>query len=113
MILVTGGAGVMGSRLVRGLVEAGNKVRVLTLPNDPFVKRLDGLDVDIRYGDVSDRSSIETLCDGVKTVYHLAAVLLSRDPAVFQRVNVNGTQNLVELAVQPGAGTSCSCPPFP
>ena len=103
MILVTGGAGVMGSRLVRGLVEAGNKVRVLTLPNDPFVKRLDGLDVDIRYGDVSDRSSIETLCDGVKTVYHLAAVLLSRDPAVFQRVNVNGTKNLVELAVKAGA----------
>jgi nucleoside-diphosphate-sugar epimerase len=102
MILVTGGAGVMGSRLVRGLVEAGNKVRVLTLPNDPLVKRLDGLDVDIRYGDVSDRSSIETLCEGVKTVYHLAAVLLAPDPAVFQRVNVNGTSNLVDLSVKAG-----------
>jgi NADH dehydrogenase len=102
MILVTGGAGVMGSRLVRGLVEAGNSVRVLTLPNDPLVKRLDGLDVDIRYGDVSDRTSIETICEGVKTVYHLAAVLLSPDPAGFQRVNVNGTSNLVELSVKAG-----------
>jgi nucleoside-diphosphate-sugar epimerase len=102
MILVTGGAGVMGSRLVRGLVEAGNKVRVLTLPKDPLVSRLDGLDVDIRYGDVSDRASIETICEGVKTVYHLAAVLLAPDPAVFQRVNVNGTKNLVELSVKAG-----------
>jgi nucleoside-diphosphate-sugar epimerase len=102
MILVTGGAGVMGSRLVRGLVEAGNKVRVLTLPNDPFVKRLDGLDVDIRYGDVGKRDSLSGLCDGVDTVYHLAAVLLSTDPAVFQRVNVGGTRNLVELSIAAG-----------
>jgi NADH dehydrogenase len=103
MILVTGGAGVMGSRLVRGLVEAGNSVRVLTLPGDPLVKRLDGLGVDIRYGDVGDRATLDGLCDGVRTVYHLAAVLLSRDPAVFQRVNVGGTRNLVDLSLKGGA----------
>jgi NADH dehydrogenase len=91
MILVTGGAGVMGSRLVRGLVEAGNSVRVLTLPGDPLVSRLDGLGVDIRYGDVGDRKTLEGLCDGVDTVYHLAAILLSQDPALFERVNVSGT----------------------
>jgi nucleoside-diphosphate-sugar epimerase len=102
MILVTGGAGVMGSRLVRGLVEAGNSVRVLTLPGDPLVSRLDGLGVDIRYGDVGDRKSLEGLCDGVDTVYHLAAILLSRDPALFERVNVGGTRNLVELSVKAG-----------
>lgn len=102
MILVTGGAGVMGSRLVRGLVEAGNRVRVLTLPGDPLVSRLDGLGVDIRYGDVGDRETLEGLCDGVDTVYHLAAILLSRDPALFERVNVGGTRNLVELSVKAG-----------
>lgn len=102
MILVTGGAGVMGSRLVRGLVEAGNRVRVLTLPNDPLVSRLDGLGVDIRHGDVGERASLENLLDGVRTVYHLAAVLLSKDPAVFERVNVGGTRNLVDLSVEAG-----------
>jgi NADH dehydrogenase len=102
MILVTGGAGVMGSRLVRGLVEAGNRVRVLTLPNDPLVSRLDGLDVDVRYGDVGDRSTLEGLCDGVRTVYHLAAILLSRDPDLFQSVNVGGTRNLVDLSIEAG-----------
>ncbi len=102
MILVTGGAGVMGSRLVRGLVETGNQVRVLTLPGDPLVSRLDGLGVDIRYGDVGDRASLEGLCDGVKTVYHLAAILLSPDPARFERVNVGGTRNLVDLSIKAG-----------
>ena len=102
MILVTGGAGVMGSRLVRGLVEAGNSVRVLSLPGDPLVSRLDGLGVEIRYGDVGDRKTLEGLCDGVDTVYHLAAILLSRDPALFERVNVGGTRNLVELSVKAG-----------
>ena len=37
MILVSGGTGVMGARLVRGLAELGWKTRVLTLPNDPFI----------------------------------------------------------------------------
>ena len=110
MILVTGGAGVIGSRLVRGLVEAGNKVRVLTLPNDPLVNRLDGLDVDIRYGDVSDRASIETICEGVKTVYHLAAVLLSRDPVVFAaRERRTGRRTWSSSRRRPASSTSCSC----
>lgn len=100
MILVTGGAGVIGSRLVRGLVEKGCEVRVLTLPGDPYVSRLDGVRCGIRYGDVSDARSLEGACDGCDTVFHLAAVLLNDDPAVFQRVNVEGTRNLVEVAAK-------------
>jgi nucleoside-diphosphate-sugar epimerase len=103
MILVTGGAGVMGSRLVRGLVEKGDKVRVLTLPKDPFVSRLEGLDVDIRYGDVSNAESVKDIFDGVKTIYHLAAVLIAKDPAVFDRVNVQGTRNMIQGGIHCGA----------
>lgn len=103
MILVTGGAGVMGSRLVRGLVEAGNRVRVLTLPKDPFVSRLDGLDCEIVFGDVSDADSLKGVFEGVKTVYHLAAIIIAYDPGMFQRINVTGTQNMVEGASAAGA----------
>ena len=102
MILVSGGAGVMGSRLVKGLVEAGNKVRVLTIPNDPYVSRLDGVDCEIFYGDVSDASSLKGAFDDVKTVYHLAAVLIAHDPTIFEKVNVNGTRNMVEDASSAG-----------
>jgi len=40
MVLVTGGAGVMGSVLVRRLIESGERVRVLTFAEDPGVSRL-------------------------------------------------------------------------
>lgn len=102
MILVTGGAGVIGSRLVRGLVEAGERVRVLTLPGDPYVSRLDGLGCEIAYGNMARAETLVGVCDGVDTVFHLAAVLLNDDPAVFQAVNAGGTRNLVDVASKAG-----------
>ncbi len=92
----------MGSSLVRGFIERGENVRVVILPNDPLEHRLDGLDVDIRYGDISDASTLETVCEGVDTVYHLAAVLLTPNPEVFQKVNVQGTRNMIDASVAAG-----------
>lgn len=100
--LVTGGAGVLGSRLTRGLVERGIQVRVLTLPGDPFVSRLDGLDCEIAYGDATDPKSLEGVMDGVDTVYHLAAILLSNDEDRFERINVGGTRTILEASAAAG-----------
>jgi nucleoside-diphosphate-sugar epimerase len=102
MILVSGGAGVMGSVLVKGLVEAGNKVRVLTLPNDPYVSRLEGVDCEIFYGDVSDNSTLNGAFDSVKIIYHLAAIIIANDPSLYDKVNVNGTRNMVEGGIVAG-----------
>lgn len=102
MILVSGGAGVMGSRLVKGLVKAGHKVRVLTLPNDPYVDRLDDIDCEIVYGDVSDSDSLEGIFNSVITVYHLAAIIIANDPGMFQVINTEGTKNMVEGAAAAG-----------
>jgi NADH dehydrogenase len=98
MILVSGGAGVVGTRLVKGLVEKGEKVRVLDRPGTS----IEGVDVDLRHGDISDPTSLKGIFDGVDTVYHLAAVLISHDPQVYQRVNVAGTRNMVEGAIAAG-----------
>lgn len=102
MILVTGGAGVLGSRLVHGLVQRGEAVRVLALPGDPLVSRLDGLGCDVVYGDVADAASLAGVCAGVETVYHLAAVILTHDDADYQRINVDGTRDLVAEARSAG-----------
>lgn len=102
MILVSGGAGVMGSEVVKELVKKGNKVRVLTIPNDPYVSRLDGVDCEIVYGDVSDGSSLEGIFDGVKTIYHMAAIIITHDPALFEKINVEGTRNMIEGGIAAG-----------
>jgi nucleoside-diphosphate-sugar epimerase len=104
MILVTGASGVMGSVLVSRLHEKGLPVRACVLPGDPLVGRIRGLCRDIRFGDVAEKSSITGICSGVTTVYHLAAVILSPEEDVFERVNVVGTRNLVDEARRAGVG---------
>ncbi len=103
MILVTGGLGVMGTTLVKGLLAKGNKVRVLDIPNHPHKDRLAGTDAEVMFGDISKAETIEKAFEGVKTIYHLAAVLISRDPGVFQRVNVQGTRNMIDGGLRCGA----------
>ncbi len=101
MILVTGGLGVMGSTLVKGLVDRGFKVRVLD-NSDRFRSRLDGCDVEIRIGDITKPETLTGCFDQVETVYHLAAVLIVYDPSLFQKINVGGTRNIVDASIKSG-----------
>lgn len=95
--LVTGGAGVVGRALCRELQERGVCVRVLTLPGDPLVKSLPP-DVEVFYGDVTDSASMDGAFAGVDVVFHLAAILLSRNADAFDRVNAGGTDNVMRAA---------------
>ncbi len=96
--LVTGAAGVMGARLTARLRKAGWQVRALVLPGDPLRARVEALGCDVREGDVSDARSLVGVCDGVDLVYHLAAVIISHDAKVFQRVNRDGTAHVLAEA---------------
>jgi nucleoside-diphosphate-sugar epimerase len=102
MVLITGGAGVVGSALVRRFVQAGESVRVLTLPGDKGADAVTALGAEVRFGDVSDAATLEGLCDGVRTVYHLAAVIIAFDDDVYRRVNVDGTANMLSVAGRAG-----------
>lgn len=98
LVLVTGGAGVMGRRLCKGLAARGFRVRVLDRPGT----KVEGVPVDLRHGDVTDPSSLKGLFDGVHTVYHLAAVILPPSPDFFRTVNVQGTRNVLEASIDAG-----------
>jgi nucleoside-diphosphate-sugar epimerase len=101
-ILVSGGTGVMGSRLVKGLVEAGHKARILTLPGDPFVARLKDVECEIVYGNISDKDSLKGIFNDIDVVYHLAAIIIAHDDSLFEKINTNGTKNMVEGAAAAG-----------
>ena len=96
--LVTGAAGVMGARLTARLRKAGWQVRALVLPGDPLRARVEALGCEVREGDVSKAESLAGACEGVDLVYHLAAVIIAHDAAVFQRVNRDGTANVLAEA---------------
>jgi nucleoside-diphosphate-sugar epimerase len=97
-VLVTGAAGVMGSRLVRALERRGHSVRGLVMPGDPLRRRLEGTACEVVEGDLGDRASLERACAGIELCYHLAAVILSPDLTVFDRVNRDGTAHMVAAA---------------
>ena len=71
-ILVTGASGHLGANLVRRLLDYGLSVRVLLLEGDNNAA-VDGLDVEIVYGDLRDLPRIKTAVKGCDRIYHCAA----------------------------------------
>jgi UDP-glucuronate 4-epimerase len=112
--LVTGGAGFIGSHLCERLLHSGHAVWAFDDLNpfyDPQIKRRNLRDIqslckpfEFVQGDLTDRGALDALFDGVKfdQVIHLAARAGVRpsleEPALYQRVNVEGTVNVLEAA---------------
>src|SRR5437764_13533007 len=86
--LVTGGAGFIGSRLVRNLVRSGVLVRVLDNYSTGRPETLSGMgrQVELVEGDIRNAIACRNACRGVDTVYHLAA-LVSVPVSVADRVH--------------------------
>ena len=104
-ILVTGGAGFIGSHTVDLLLERGHKVRILdnlTPPVHPERQKPAYIpsDVDFLIGDVCNRSDIERALQGIDVVFHLAAYQdYLTDFSKFALVNDGGTALLYEIIV--------------
>ena len=100
--LVTGGAGFIGSHVVRTLLMRypGIRVRVMHLPKDNLIN-LNDLDVELVPGDITQREDITRAIDGCDAVFHLAAIfaLWLPDESVMRRVNVDGSRNLFEACL--------------
>lgn len=111
-ILITGGAGTIGSNLVDLLAEGGAREIVVL---DNFVRgRLGNLAralgsgvVQVVEGDIRDAATVRKVTEGADLVFHLAAIRITQcaeEPRLANEVMVDGTFNVLEAAVEAGVG---------
>ncbi|MCE2681873.1 MAG: NAD-dependent epimerase/dehydratase family protein [Cryomorphaceae bacterium] len=102
-ILVTGPDGVLGSNLVRELIQRNYKVNVLVEPGkDPIT--LNGLPITVIHGNILDATSIDHAIQGKEIVFHCAAATNVYKPRneMVNRVNIEGTQNVIDAVLKHG-----------
>src|SRR5271169_3606478 len=103
LCLVTGATGFVGSAVVRTLLRAGHRVRVLARPGGDR-RNLGGLSVEIAEGAMEDVPSLTRAVAGCRYLFHVAADyrLWVPDPAAMFRANVSGTRDLMTAALAAG-----------
>jgi 2-alkyl-3-oxoalkanoate reductase len=90
---MTGATGFVGRYIVGALVARGWNVRILAR-RPPDHPQLAHLKLDVVFGDLSDRSALRKLVEGVDTVIHAAGLIKAPTATAFRAVNVDGTVNL-------------------
>lgn len=107
-VVVTGGAGFIGSNLVRALLARGDRVTVVDNLSTGSSDNLEGIETDVRFdrADIRDPDAMGHAVDGAEVVFHLAALpsvgRSIEDPVGTNEVNVAGT--LVVLLAARDAG---------
>ena len=101
--MVTGATGFLGSALARELLKDGRTLKLLVRKNSD-TRNIDDLDCEVAYGDLQDRDSLKSALTGCQTLYHTAAYysLWSRDKKLIYDINVQGTRNILESALEMG-----------
>ncbi|MET7572397.1 NAD-dependent epimerase/dehydratase family protein [Streptomyces sp. NPDC005492] len=111
-ILVTGGAGTIGSNLVDLLAEGGAR-EVVVLDNfvrgrtANLARALPSGVVEVVEGDIRDADTVRKATEGADLVFHLAAIRITQcaeEPRLANEVLVDGTFNVLEAAVEAGVG---------
>jgi UDP-glucose 4-epimerase len=109
-VLVTGGAGTIGSHIVDQLIEAGAE-EIVVLDNlvrgrrENLAGALTSGSVRLELGDIRDRETVDRLMRGVDVVFHQAAIRITQcaqEPRLALEVLVDGTFNVLESAAREG-----------
>lgn len=93
-VLVTGGSGVIGASAVTELLRRGHEVVLLTRHATRDAEQWPR-SVTPRPGDIAAAASIRGAADGCDVALHMAGVVEERGGASFDRINVEGTRNVV------------------
>ncbi len=106
-ILVTGGAGFIGSHSIERLIAAGHTVTAFDNLSTGKPSNLERMDVPLIEGDIRDMEALEeTLAEGYEAILHLAAVvsvpISVSDPIGSHETNTRGTLNVLEAARRHG-----------
>ena len=105
MILVTGGTGLVGSHLLRLLVQGGNKIRATRRPDSNMHLVADIADaIEWVDADLQEPQSLYEAMQGIEQLYHCAALIsyIPKDANNMRRINRQGTANVVDMALQAG-----------
>ena len=102
-ILITGGAGFIGSHTADKLLQLGHQVKILDCLKKPvhqkgFPEYLDKSKVEFIFGDVRDKEALKYALDGVDIIFHLAAYQdYLPDYSTFSHVNTYSTSLIYEI----------------
>jgi len=101
--LVAGATGFIGSSLVRELLKDGVEVRVLVRENSD-TRNINGLDVEVAYGDIRDAESVKAALKGCDIFYQTAALVAFwvSNRKMFYDINVEGTKTALNAALEQG-----------
>lgn len=102
IIVVDGAGGYIGGHVIKRLARAGYRVRAVDLPSIN-INHLASQDVEIDSFDMTKPETLPRVLDGASAVVHCAAAFdLSLPYEVLERVNVQGTRNLVKVCQEVG-----------
>ena len=102
MILVTGGTGFIGSRVILRLVQSQLPLKVLLRPQNLITKLPHDLALDAAVSSLKDQRSLRAVLSGVKTVLHFASAENEKPHPNFEDVDVTGTETLIKASVDAG-----------
>jgi uncharacterized protein YbjT (DUF2867 family) len=102
MNLVTGGSGFIGSHIIKRLIAEGKDVRVLIRNRELAEReaRLNDLEVEWVEGDVLQPETLYKAMQGVDAVIHTVAIAMEKGTHTFEKINEQGTVNVVDTALQ-------------